>query len=231
MICTASPVTVASHNPPFLPWAGWWHKALSADRLIYALGTKLENEGYDNRVKLGDALLTVPLVHSTRHGPFKDCRFDKAALPRLAKSVRNAFGRKCPFQERALLVAESIELYSGSDFLADFNVHMLTVVARLMAARDKVHAVFDLVVADPAMTKTERLIARIRRHVSGPVVYRLGRGALDYIDADLTAKEGITLTVQELSTEVENQTALQLVATERDPYGKIMSLGKWGPLS
>lgn len=221
---------VASDQPTFLPWAGFWNKALCVDLLIFNVAVPVSygaKDHYHNRVKMAGSWLTVP-VTSSRLGPFMDMDFDRAALPKLAKSIRNTYGRRFPFHDRAWEIAERIETYVGPDRLYLLNMELLEAQAREMSTSVMGWRI-DTTIPDQQASKTERLISRIRRFTDEPVAYYLGRGALRYLDPHQMAGAGITCFVQTYAGGMEDETALTLIAQERDPAEVMRGLASWEP--
>jgi hypothetical protein len=218
---------VASDQPSFLPWAGFWNKLLNVDLMIYSIGVPASygsRDHYHNRVKLNGSWLTVPVTNS-HNALFKDIRFDLDALPKIAKTIRNSFGKKFPYRDRVWRIADMIDA-AHLNSLWDFNAMLIEEMLIEMCSKRQI--CLDEEVPDQSMTKTERLIARIRRHVQeGPIEYHLGRGALDYIDAKVMAANGIDLFVQVMSPGVKDETGLQLIAQDFDPMREFQRMGSW----
>jgi hypothetical protein len=221
---------IASDQPTFLPWAGFWHKALAVDVLIYSVGVPVSygrRDHYHNRVKLAGSWLTLPIQGATDGVAFKDIRFDPRALPKIVRSLRTVFGKKFPHRSRVQAVIDEIESWDGAhNLLVDFNAHMISTIAKQIDEIDH-YTWWDAQVPDQTLSKTERLISRVRRVTQEPVAYHMGRGALAYMDVELMKKSGIRVFLQTLSPAVRDETILQLAATSADALAALESIGSW----
>jgi streptomycin 6-kinase len=88
----------------------------------------------------------------------------------------------------------------------------------------------DLVPPDPKLSKTERLIERLKLAGSGPIQYYMGRGAIRYIDAELMKKANIAVFVQVLNERIKDESATQLIASHEYPALEIARMGHWEQL-
>lgn len=57
---------IATHQPQFLPWIGYYHKMITADRFVYMQKAQYNNRDYQNRAKLNGNWLTIPLKKASR---------------------------------------------------------------------------------------------------------------------------------------------------------------------
>jgi hypothetical protein len=103
---------------------------------------------------------------------------------------------------------------------------MIDKMAALMGRT--VVAVNDYSPPDQSFSKTERLIARLRRaSPDEPIDYYMGRGALAYMDVKTMAAADIRVFLQVLAPELRDETAVQVIAREDDPAESLCALGQW----
>ena len=224
---------IASDQPTLLPWAGFFQKALSVDILIYSIGVPVSygaKDHYHNRVKLAGSWLTLPLQGPTDGVPFKDVRFDPAGLVKIGKSLRTVFGKRFPHRDRARWIIDLVEGWKGENLLADLNEHLIREMKRQLGVVSY-YTTRDEAIPDQEQSKTERLIARIRRVTEGKCEYYMGRGALQYIDAKLMNKAGIKVFLQTFAEGIRDETSVHLIACEDDPKAAIAALGRWEELT
>ena len=220
---------IASDQPTFLPWAGYWHKAMAVDVMIHSIGVPVSygaRDHYHNRVRLAGSWLTLPIAGPTDGVPFKDVRFDPLGLPKIVRSLRNNFGKKTPHRDCVNGVIQMIEHWQGDNLLEYLNGELIRGVSHSLEGV-KCYTVRDVEVPDPAQSKTQRLIARVRRFTKEPVAYYMGRGALAYMDVELMREHGFKLFLQTLDPAIRDETVLQLTAIEADATQTIRALGTW----
>ena len=92
------------------------------------------------------------------------------------------------------------------------------------------HMLHDLVPPDPKLSKTERLLHRLKLAGSGPIHYYMGRGAIRYMDVELMKKARVSVFVQVLNDRVRDESVLQLIASSEYPALEIARMGHWEQL-
>jgi hypothetical protein len=222
-------IRIASDQPTFLPWAGLFHKLIEIDLMIWSVAVPVSygaKDHYHNRVRLAGSWLTLPITSKTNGVPYRELTFDTHALPRIARSIRNVFGKSYPFHKRAQNIADLIDGWKLGDNLAELNTALIMCMAGHMAWQDWGMA-SDVEPPDPALSKTERLIERLRRATGEKVEYFMGAGALRYMDVGLMKKAGIAVSVQRLDENIKDESAVQLIASEEFPVLAIARLGGW----
>jgi hypothetical protein len=224
------PHRVASDQPTFLPWAGLFHKLIAIDFMIWSVAVPVSygsRDHYHNRVRLKGSWLSLPITSKTNGVPFHELTFDTKALPKVARSLRNSFGRAFQFHKRTQNVADLIDGWKLGDNLAELNTALIMCMSGHMAAQHWHHE-NDLVTPDPKISKTERLIERVRRLAgSGPIEYYMGAGAMRYMDVALMRSAGIATFVQRLNERAKDETAMQLIASNEKPTLAIERMGSW----
>ena len=225
-------IRTASDQPTFLPWAGLFHKLIGIDLMIWSVAVPVSygaKDHYHNRVRLNGSWLSLPITSKTDGVPFHRLRFDTKALPKIAKTLRNTFGKAYPYYKRVQSIADLIDGWKNGDDLAYFNTGLIMAMSGSMASQDW-HMLHDLVPPDLKLSKTERLIERLKLAGSGPIQYYMGRGAIRYIDAELMKKANIAVFVQVLNERIKDESASQLIASHEYPALEIARMGHWEQL-
>jgi len=218
---------VASHQPSFFPWLGYWNKAANADLLIFPCGVKFNASGYQHRVSLQGAWVTLPVLRATREMAIKDVRYDYAALPKLKERLLRTLSiKRNPGHE---LVRDVInDTFEGADdkgFLMDFNVDAYFVVADALGIKQQV--VLDFEEPDPDLSKTRNFVNRLRRHAQGPVTYLAGLGQVDnYLDFGACPPD-LRIEAQVLKDGLDQNTILQSIALSPDIAMDVREAATW----
>lgn len=217
---------VSSHQPSFLPWAGYWNKLLLSSVHVVSAGVKFDYAGYQNRVPFNGSWLTLPVVGDAKNQLIKDVRFNRAALPKLFRTLTQTAGaRRNPFGNRVRCLVEVMETFEG-DSLFDFNTKCLFLLLGFLDGRGS-SVSFDIEPVTEGEDKTARLVARLRRHVSTePFDYYAGQGALSYIDPHALPAR-VRLMVQVAKEGVCRDSILQLIAREQNPAQRILDSFTW----
>ena len=215
---------VASHQPAFLPWLGLVNKLMLVDKFILTAGVKFCRDGYLNRVKLNGAWLTLPVSRESDHDRICDVRLADAPTKAITTLKQTLACKARPYRDRMEPFIESLSAAKEGDFLLDVNIGLIESIIDSFRCQ----AQLFLDISDPLdeISKTERLVRRVRRATSGPVTYLAGSGALDYLDtADLP--RDWTLKVQSIAAGVVDQTSLVTLANEHDPGKCAAAAAQW----
>lgn len=223
---------VSSHQPSLWPWAGYWAKVLQSDLHIMTCGVQFDYGGYQNRVPLNGAWLTLPVQKPAPGTPIKDVRFLPEAVPKLRTTVLQALaGKRWPVEGRGAIqwiVSETFDHMGPTPWLLELNMRAYTAVATVLGVQHltctRVH---DFERPDPDQSKTERLVARIRRHtLVERLSYLAGGGARGYLERAAWPGDW-SLRFQSAKEGAAPDTVLSVIA--RDP-GKAKSeiLGAFG---
>ncbi|UOX39976.1 hypothetical protein [Vibrio phage V-YDF132] len=119
---------VATHQPTFLPWVGYYHKILSADLFIIMDKSQFVKRNYMNRVMLDGAWLTLPLKSAPQTARICD-RYPvdgwNAKDGKIYKTLMQyANSSKCLYKSRVQLIANHLASLPASYSLAQINVAM-----------------------------------------------------------------------------------------------------------
>lgn len=227
------PIRVTSGQPFFLPWGGFWGRLMAADLMIWELSVAASDgrqDHYHNRVKVRGSWLTLPVVRSPLGTRFADLCYERWGLAKVSRGVGYAYGKKFPHRDRLMPVIDVLDNPPDGNSLAELNLALIAVMSEQLGL-DGMCTVPDLQSPDPAMTKTERLVARVRRHVSGPVDYYMGGGTAGWVDHEVLMSNGIRSFVMMPVGEVPDETALQLIAQEADPRETLQRMFGWMEVS
>jgi hypothetical protein len=171
---------VAIHQPNYLPWMGFFSKALESDVFVIYDNVQFEKGGYTNRVQIkssqGVQWLTQPVA--SRGRAFQQIRDVEFADPDWRRKhllfLRSSYGRAPHFQRyigplSGLLRARDTSLLACNERLIGWVFAALELQPRLVRASDLVGDVSD---------PTQRLI-RLVKSVGGDT-YLSGAGGFNY---------------------------------------------------
>ncbi len=184
---------VTIHQPHFLPWLGYFNKALHCDTFIWLHSVQYRKNYFQNRCLIKNIneqplWLTLP-VHAGHDTPIDQVGIaDPKWRDRVRKTVEMCYGRAPHFAEcwPALLAAFSAD-GAGLDSV---NYHSFRALLRLLGepALDVVRVGdLDITTEEP----TERLVECCR--AVGATHYIAGKGGHNYLDVDAFEKAGIAV--------------------------------------
>ena len=184
-------VTVAIHQPNYVPWLGFFHKLAAADVFVFLEDVQYSKGSYINRVQILQdgkaAWLTIP-VH-VRFGQHIDAivpaRMDwvKAHLGSLYNAYKGAAGFR-----RAWESIERIYDKLPDASLARGNRELIERIARRLGLSTRFASSKDFQVSD--LGASDRLIA-ITNSISPDAVYLSGQGGAKYQDPRKFAAAGL----------------------------------------
>lgn len=191
-------VTVAIHQPNYLPWLGYFGKMPRCDVFVFLDHVALsQGASYTQRVEVmnggGRAWLSLPVLRSGRAGqPIAETQMD-ARVPWARKhlaTLRQQYGRHPAFGEVFPLLEELLPRPWGS--LGELNVAVVTALAERLGVACRFVRSSELPVA--GLGKSE-LLAAVAREVGG-TAYLHGKGGAGYHDPEVFAAHGIELRPQ-----------------------------------
>lgn len=210
-------LTVSSHQPQFLSWAGYWAKIDSSDVHVVLAGVVDTSGSGVNRFKIRGITRTLALSRESRRYPFT---FSKIGPYRqkLFKGIRQELMcKRYPFHARLEPILDFLNEFEGGSFL-ELVWRSNQLIAQILGIQTRM--VVDTVTDFPE-TKTKGVFAAVERHVHQPYQYLAGRGALNYLNAEEFAQP---VWVQKyLGTPFDGASILQLIADLPDPLGSIRS--------
>lgn len=185
---------VAIHQPNYLPWLGFFGKALDSDVFVLYDNVQFEKGGYTNRVRIkssqGAQWLTQPVVTHGRayqeiqHVELVDSDWRRKHLT----SLRSSYGRAPHFQQYFGQLGSILSDPTPS--LARCNARLIDWVFDVLGLRPRLVHASDLV--REATDPTERLI-RLVKAVGGDT-YLSGGGGFKYQDLTAFNRAGIRVT-------------------------------------
>jgi len=188
-------ITVAIHQPNYIPWLGYFFKIVHADRFVF-LDTVVYSHGSlvnRNSIKTshGPAWLTIPVLKSGRTGQLiSDVESDnsKGWEDRHLATLRSSYGKTRHFEEIFALLEPHYRAASRSNTaLAAFNIGLIcSIVTHLNISTQFIRS-SELNVAGQ---KTDLLLDICR--AVGASTYLAGTGAKSYQEDEKFEENGIT---------------------------------------
>jgi hypothetical protein len=187
---------VSIHQPHFLPWLGYFNKALNSDAFVWLNTVQYRERYYQNRcrIKSGDgwSWLTLP-VFADRLTMIEDVRLaDEGWKERVRKTLQRTYGRVPYFHSCSGPLFDAIE--SSSHLLDDVNLKLFAAVLELMGGSlPRIARSSDLPVDN--LDPTGRLVDTVL--ALGGTTYLAGRGGQNYMDLDQFERAGIRVAWQD----------------------------------
>jgi len=190
-------MVLSVHQPNFIPWLGYFHKAISSDVFVLLDAVQVPRGGsFANRNNIkapnGAQLLTVPLTYppgSNKVATYLEVTFADAMWHRKAlKSISHAYG-KAPFHAE---VAEWLESVFQEKTFAGMNIRFIEGLLSKWDADVQVHRLSAL---QGMKGQNNELIIGICETL-GATTYLSGSGARSYNDPEQYIGHGIQLEYQ-----------------------------------
>jgi len=193
-----APITVAIHQPNFLPWLGFFYKWARSDLLVLLDDVQFIKRSIINRVKIkgpeGERWLTVPVIQKGRYFQgIDEVEVQAGWQKKVLGSIRACYGRAPYFD--AYFPALAGLLQADDRLLVEVNARLLAWLAE------------NLGITAPAMKasaltgvtgqSTERLVSICRAVAADR--YLSGFGGQKYQEADSFAEGGIDLVISDFS--------------------------------
>jgi hypothetical protein len=197
--------TVVVMQPQFFPWRGIFEQMRLADEFVYLDDVQFQKGGFGNRVQIktanGPQWLTVPVLRSGSLPLIRDVELDYRTgwREKHRKSVQLNYAR-APHLDAALALLDDVYAERPRT-LAALDIAATRRCAEALGLRPVVSISSDTPVRS---TSTERLVELLVPR--GTTRYVTGRGALDYLDEPLLARNGI---------------AVEVMAYNRTPYPQL----------
>lgn len=197
-------VTVAIHQPNFLPWLGYFHKILKSDIFIFLDNVQFTKNSYQNRVKIktksGAIWLTIPILHNFGQLT-KDVRINNAERWRQRQlKTLEANYRKTPFYFTINDLIKRIYFDSDWIFMAELNIRLITEICNYLNIKKKFLRASSFNVHGAS---TELLI-NIIKEVNGNI-YLSGKGGANYQEIEKFNEAGISLVYTDIKHPVYPQ--------------------------
>lgn len=217
---------LASQQPLFLPWIGYWNRYLSVDLYLHSVGVDFTRNDTPplNRVLHRGAWLTLPVSFGKTRA-LKDVLVVPSGPRAIAKTLRNRVGKKYPYAARVHRVADILDR-SGWTHLVDLNIALIAEIADILGAKTKT-AVNSLKIEGGS--KTQNMFSRICSHTPPPFEFYIGGGTAGFIDKS-QIPPAICTQVQRMNAGASPETIIDLLATAEDPATVIRQAATWSTL-
>lgn len=190
---------VAIHQPNFLPWLGFFHKALHVDvfvlldDIVFTNSPKYENHAL-LRVPSGTCMLTLPLSHHC------GCLFNEVTIvgvntAKLLRTVRNAYA-KAPFFTHLWPHLEGLFLRREKNLVV-LNTSLIEWVVSLLGGPKLVRS--SALGCGSGEGGTQRIVRLCR--ILGATTYLSGRGkgSARYVQPEVFETAGVKVEWQEFT--------------------------------
>jgi hypothetical protein len=219
---------LSSHQPSFLPWAGYWHKVWTSDLHVMSFGVKYDRTGYQNRVKFFGHWLTAQVDKESSRGAIVDVTLTVESIEAILRHADGRIPAKLPGCRRDRLngILSVLDHTRTVGMMSLGALNMATfgaVCATLERHPGELRLSFDPGVGE---TKTDRLLNRVSSHAT-KFDYLAGTGA-GYLEL---AKMPGPVYKQKLLREVPDASILELICTTDDPVDFVLSSFEWEPVA
>lgn len=189
--------TVTILQPGYIPWLGFFEQLLRSDIFVYYDDVQFDKHGWRNRNRIkspqGPQWLTVPVLHSKRHGQRNlDVEIDHH-LPWARKhreTIRQNYA-KSPHIHTYLPQLDEIFQHTWTKLL-DLDVMMVELICQWLGIKRQVEYSSRLNIGGERNTR----LLNICRHFSADC-YRSGNSAKEYLDTNLFEEYNIKVEWQD----------------------------------
>jgi len=194
-----SDVTVAVHQPNYLPWLGYFHKIHKANIFVFLDTVQFARRGYSHRVHvMGPGRNSLWLTQHIQRQPREEqiisqVRFsDRQWINKHLKTLEASY-RKSPHFPEVFSILENI-LQNDSMHLSLFNGYLTRQLCQSLGNKTRILYASEL--TNRAFSSPSERIAWLTAHVGG-TRYLSGAGAKAYNDPEVFAHYGIELAYNE----------------------------------
>lgn len=195
---------IAVHQPNFLPYLGFFDKAMKVDKFIFMDNFQYTKRGFINRNRIktpeGFMWINVPVsltgtqnINEVKISPGDNWK------NKLVASLTHTY-KKTDYFDELFPVIENI-LVKKWELLVDLNVDLLNDIFSLLDITAMTELTSDMEIS--SLTTTGRIIDICRN--AGATEYLSGKTGRDYLDIDLFEKSGIKLSFHDFEHPVYNQ--------------------------
>lgn len=200
-------MTVAIHQPNFLPWCGYFAKMRACDVFVFLDDAQMSSQSYTSRVRIrrGDdaAWLSVP-CHFSLGDSILETRFSEGPWRRKhAATLEQTYGR-APFFGTVWPRLE--ERYMQGQSLAEWNMSLIEVLAELLGLRVRMVRSSELAVGGASDSRLSAIVQAL-----GGDTYLSGAGGSNYQDPATFEAAGIKLEVRKYDPVAYDQGARPFV--------------------
>lgn len=197
--------TLVVLQPGYLPWLGFFDQMRRADIFIYYDDVQFDKHGWRNRNRVkgpnGPQFLTVPVLHSGRHGQaINETRIDNARpwARTQMRTIRQLYARAPHLDPYAGQLQEVLE--RPWDSLLELDMAVVALMCRWLDINTPILRSSELGVGGD---KSGRLLGFCQK--LGADCYLSGASARDYLDVSLFQDAGITVEWQDYAHPVYAQ--------------------------
>lgn len=190
-------VTVAIHQPNFIPWIGFFHKMLSCDKFVLLDNVQYSKNSFQNRNKIrtkqGELLLTIPVLTTGRYGQQTDEVLIDNKLNWREKHIKTLITTyaKAPYYKTYIQEIESIYLVKYERLL-DICVDFIQVIKGWLGSEVQIIHSSSL---GATGDRTSRLLNLTI--AAGGNTYLSGSSGRKYLCENVFKTENITLKYQD----------------------------------
>ena len=171
------PKLVSGHQPTLFGTAGYWSKIAVADQhLVTSCAPFRRHDKLASAALIGGGHIAVPLTD----GDFIHDVSIGGGLDKTVKSLKMTFGAKrMPYRYRLEPILVAFEVAKEGDSYVSLWLKVAMATLRLCNLDTQLCITAS---GDAGADTQSRLENRVRHAVTGPMVYVVGPGALDYVD-------------------------------------------------
>jgi hypothetical protein len=185
-------LTVAIHQPNFLPWSGYFYKIAKSDVFVLLDDVQYTKNSFINRNLIktyqGSLWITIPVMHSGKFGQLiNGCRIQNKSFfsKKILKTIHQNYF-KAPFYDYLFPELEGI-LNTKDESLVDLNITLIELLCKKLELNTNLLRSSDL--HNVEGESTDRLISICK--CLDATTYLFGFGAINYQDKDLFAEKNI----------------------------------------
>lgn len=219
---------VILQQPRFLPWAGHWHKVLSADFHIMYCGVKFDRTDYIHRVKVGEGeWLTIPLEKDADHKLIKDIKLGqeyKHQFNKMAKTIRGLYmNKKAKYGEKLAPIVIDLEEWNNDSFL-ETSYWFNSTLSKVLGLNVPTVIDHDSRCDCDKVSRVDACLAYWMD--KEPFIYLMGSGGSNYMELDSLNSPSATI-VQEKVKDCYFGSILKQIAFEEDPLAEARECFRW----
>jgi hypothetical protein len=213
---------LASHQPDFLPWMGFFYKMFKSDVFVLSDDVMFSKSGMHNYNYINmdgrKKKITIP-VHVHGNVLIKDVEMSNPEynISKLCRTLRENYS-KAPFKNELNIIIELMEdeIKSGVRKLSDFNSRIIYELNSLFQIRSTILMASWFVLKG---NKDERLLSMCKSLEAD--TYYSGKGAKAYHDYSIFGKENVNLVYSDYETnaytnykgeQIENLSVIDYIA-------------------
>jgi len=170
----------AAHQPDLLPYSGFWYKLAKSDVFDLKIWDQYVHKGYQRRVKMRDAWVTIPLVKGSVTDPIFDKRVTEEAPAHLADQIARQYryGHSKPkfWEQHGPRICDEV-LSIKTDVLWEFNFRLILLVRDILGIQTPI--TFSRPAA-PDCRGSDSIIS-VMQAFPPPLVYLSGTGGRAYM--------------------------------------------------